>query len=354
MRRQWRKSLFDWLRPWQRGKKALGARGRGPVFHVIILDGTLSSLMPGNESNAGLCYRLLSQIGAPVSVYYEAGMQWEDWRSARDVMLGRGINQQIRRAYGYLASRYRPGDKIFLLGYSRGAFAVRSLAGVIDRVGLLRHDNATERNVQTAYRHYQSLSEVTQIEAFRTAHCHENIAIEMVGVWDTVKALGVRWPVLWRWSQPAHQFHDHSLGPSIRHGFHALALHETREAFAPELWHGSNGDIIPGQQVEQVWFPGAHGDVGGQLGGFDAARPLSNIPLNWMLEKGEACGLPLPAGWRARFPMDATAPSVGTWMSWGKLFWVRKQRVVGTGQSESIHESVEKRELARAGEQATV
>lgn len=69
---------------------------------------------------------------------------------------GPGINRQIRRAYGYLASRYRPGDRIFLFGYSRGAFAVRSLAGIMDRVGLLRADQATERNVQLAYRHYRA------------------------------------------------------------------------------------------------------------------------------------------------------------------------------------------------------
>ena len=64
-------------------------------------------------------------------------------------MMGRGINRQIRRAYGYLASRYRPGDKIYLFGYSRGAYAVRSLAGVIDRIGLLRPEHATVRHIRT-------------------------------------------------------------------------------------------------------------------------------------------------------------------------------------------------------------
>ncbi|UYV36540.1 DUF2235 domain-containing protein [Rhodobacteraceae bacterium D3-12] len=346
MLKRWGKSVFDWLRPWQRGGKPALARGRGPIIHVIILDGTMSSLLPGNESNAGLVYRLLSQVGAPVSVFYEAGVQWQDWRSARDVMLGRGINAQIRRAYSYLASRYRTGDKIFLMGYSRGAFAVRSLAGAIDQIGLLHHASATERNVQIAYRHYQVTPGSAAAEAFRAAHCHEAVAIDMVGVWDTVKALGLRWPVVWRWSQPAHQFHDHSLGPSVRHGYHALALHETREAFAPEMWTTPEGGEA---RVEQVWFPGAHGDVGGQLGGFDAARPLSNIPLVWMLEKAEGCGLPLPEGWRARFPTDPGAPSVGTWMSWGKLFWVRRRRVVGADRSERLHESVEQREMALNG-----
>ena len=351
MLRQWGKSLFDWLRPWQRGGKPALPRGRGPMTHVIILDGTMSSLMPGCESNAGLAYRLLARIGAPVSVYYESGVQWEDWRSARDVMMGRGINRQIQRAYGYLSSRFRPGDSIFLMGYSRGAFAVRSLAGVIDQVGLLRADCATERNVQTAYRHYQAAPGGPAIAAFRRAHCHEAVEIEMVGVWDTVKALGLRLPILWRWSQPAHEFHNHALGPSIKHGFHALALNETREAFAPELWQcPENGRA----RVEQVWFPGSHGDVGGQLGGYDAARPLANISLVWMLEKAEACGLPLPMGWRLDFPTDPTAPSVGTWMGWGKLFWIRRRRVVGQDRSERLHESVGQREMASTGARAVI
>ena len=351
MWRQLGKQVFGWLRPWQRGDKPTPARGRGPMCHVIILDGTMSSLMPGHETNAGLSYRLLSRVGAPVSCYYEAGVQWQDWRSARDVMTGRGINRQIRRAYGYLASRYRPGDRIFLLGYSRGAFAVRSLAGVIDQVGLLRAECATERNVQLAYRHYQAEPGGAAARAFTAAHCHGSVGIEMLGVWDTVKALGLRLPILWRWSEPAHCFHSHALGPSVKHGFHALALNETREAFTPILWDCGEG--FEGR-VEQVWFAGTHGDIGGQLGGYDAARPLSNIPLVWMLGRAEACGLPLPPGWRLEFPTDPGAPSVGTWMSWGKLFLLRRRRTVGRDRSERLHDSVGQREISQAGARQAV
>jgi uncharacterized protein (DUF2235 family) len=309
---------------------------RGPQTHVIILDGTMSTLMPGCETNAGLTCKLLSEVQG-ISVFYEAGIQLLDWRRAPDVMLGRGINRQIRRAYGWLASRYRPGDMIFLLGYSRGAFAVRSLAGVIDQVGLLRPDCATERNIRTAYRHYQALPGSDIARDFRRVHCHDEVAIEMIGVWDTVKALGVRLPVLWKWSEPAHAFHSHQLGASIRHGFHALALDETREVFAPVLW-----DCPPDWtgSVEQVWFNGAHGDVGGQLGGFHAARPLANIPLVWMLEKAEGCGLPLPAGWRERFPCDPGAPRVGTWRGWARMFLLRRARIVGQDRSERLHHTV--------------
>lgn len=312
-------------------------RERGPQTHVIILDGTMSTLEPGNETHAGRLFRLICEMGPRASVYYEAGVQWTSWKTTTDVMVGRGLNRQIRRAYGYLASRYRPGDRVFLFGYSRGAFAVRSLAGVIDLVGLLRAEHATERNIRQAYRHYECNPNGAHAAEFRRLFCHSDLPIEMVGVWDTVKALGLRLPLLWRLTEERHAFHSHRLGRSIRHGYHALALHETRQVFEPILW-----DYDPGYDghVEQVWFPGCHGDVGGQLGGFEAARPLSNLSLVWMLERSERHQLPLPPDWRARFPTSVAAPSVGTWRGWGKIFLFRSARRVGRDRSERLHESV--------------
>lgn len=312
---------------------------RGPVTHVIILDGTMSSLDRGYETHAGTTFRLLSEMSPnkAVSIKYEAGIQWQGLRRAIDVMAGVGINRQIRNAYGFIASRYRPGDRIFLFGYSRGAYAVRSLAGVIDQVGLLRAECATERNVRQAYRHYRMSNDSDASKAFRKEHCHKEAPIEMIGIWDTVRALGFRAPLLWRFSPVEHAFHNHTLGCAVKHGFHALALNETRQVFEPVLWKTREGYT---GVLEQVWFKGAHADVGGHLMGYDKARPLANIPLVWMLDKAEGCGLPLPDGWRARFPRDAEAPSVGTWRNWGKLFWQRRPRVIGKDPSETIHPSV--------------
>ncbi|MCB2124989.1 MAG: DUF2235 domain-containing protein [Rhodobacteraceae bacterium] len=312
-------------------------RGRAPCIHVILLDGTLSTLAPGCETNIGLIYKLLKSApsSARLSLYYEAGVQWHMWRDTPAVAMGRGINRQIRRAYGWLATRYRPGDRIFFFGYSRGAYAVRSLAGVIDQVGLLRSDCATERNVQLAYRYYQREPGSPGETVFHKRFCHDRVEIEMIGAFDTVKALGVRLPVLWTWTEPQHEFHNHHLSPVVKAGFHALARDETRAAFDPVLWDSLAGDWKG--RLEQVWFRGAHGDVGGQLAGFAAARPLANIPLVWMSEKAEACGLPLPEGWRARFPTDPQAPSIGTTRGWGKAFVLRAKRKVGRDPSESVH-----------------
>ncbi|WP_298859908.1 DUF2235 domain-containing protein [uncultured Sulfitobacter sp.] len=311
---------------------------RGQQIHLVILDGTMSTLKEGCQTNAGIAYHLAQEMGAQISIYYEPGLQWDSWRTVRDVVSGRGINRQIKRAYGYLASRYRDGDKIYLMGYSRGAYAVRSLAGIIDRVGLLRRDCATERNIRQAYRLYEGMSQNGTVEAFATAHCRADVPIEMIGVWDTVKSLGINAPVLWRLSVARYAFHNHALGRHVKMGYHALARDETRVAYRPIIWESDPDRPV---QIEQVWFRGSHGDVGGQLGGRHHARPLSNIPLVWMLERAEAADLPLPDGWRARFEQDARAPSIGTWAGWGPLFVTRRKRVVGGDPSERLHESIQ-------------
>nr|WP_259937935.1 DUF2235 domain-containing protein [Sulfitobacter sp. M368] len=323
-------------RLWHRPASDFGPR-RGNVTHVIILDGTMSSLDPDDQTNAGRAYTLLREMGSEISIYYEPGLQWRDWRSAVDVAMGRGINRQIKRAYGYLASRFRPGDKIYMLGYSRGAYAVRSLAGIMDQVGLLRADCATERNIRDAYRHYENNPAGAAARAFADVHCHERVEIEAIGVWDTVKSLGINAPVLWRLTEPRHAFHNHDLGGTIRNGFQALAFHESRLAFAPVLW-----ETHPGFEghVEQVWFRGTHGDVGGQLGGYEAARPLANIPLVWLLARIEETGLPMPAGWKLRFEQDIDAPSAGKWRGYGKMFMSRRKRKVGADPSERLHETL--------------
>jgi uncharacterized protein (DUF2235 family) len=327
--------ILGWFGRRFRADQTDPVRVRGPQTHVVILDGTMSSLEPGYESHAGALFHLARDCGPDVSVYYEAGLQWASWRTTADIAMGRGLNRQIMRAYGWLASRYRPGDKVFLMGYSRGAFAVRSLGGVIDRVGLLTAEHATERNILTAYRHYRIDPGSEYANAFADAFCHPDMTIEMLGVWDTVKALGLRLPLLWRFTEDDHRFHNPHPGASVRNAFHALAIDETRLAYAPVLWRGA----VEGQRLEQVWFRGTHGDVGGQLGGFEPARPLANISLVWMLERAESCGLPLPQGWRDRFPCDPDAPSVGTWRGWGKLFLARRRRQMGFDASERLHET---------------
>ncbi len=173
-------------------------------------------------------------------------------------------------------------------------------------------------------------------QAFRRALCHADVAVDMIGAFDTVKSLGVRLPFLWRLADTKHGFHNHALSACVKAGFHALALEETRQVYAPVMW---DSDPTWQGRLEQVWFPGTHGDVGGQLGGFEAARPLANIPLVWILGQAERRGLPLPEAWRLRFPMNLEAPSVGQWRGFSKMFLLRRPRLVGADPSERLHDS---------------
>ena len=207
---------LDWSDREVRTERPGGGRRRVPRTHVIILDGTMSFLHKGYETHAGMLYKLLSEEGGHLSLYYEPGLQWSDWRETWSIMTGHGIDHQVRRAYGYLAAKFHADDDIYFFGYSRGAYAVRSLAGMIDCQGLLTAKNATERNVRLAFRHYRDAPDSEAAQAFREAHCHSKVRVEMVGVWDTVRALGLRVPLLWRLMPDQHGYHNHALGSTIR------------------------------------------------------------------------------------------------------------------------------------------
>lgn len=315
---------------------------RPPTIHVILIDGTFASLTEGHRSSIGRIYRLLrgetpALTGSRIRLHYGLGQQWNRWTTVPELMLGRALEAQIIDAYGWLASGYRPGDLIFFFGYSRGAFAVRSLAGMIGRIGLVYPHSATERNVRLAWRYYREGGSEHAINAFRRKRCLPHVPIRLIGCFDTVQSLGIPFPVLGRLTASRFRFHDAALGPEVEHGLHALALDETRAAFAPPLWEDDPDH--PGR-IEQMWFRGAHPDIGGQLSGMEFARPLSNIPLVWMLTRAEACGLPLPSGWQDRFPCDSTAPPIGTWRNWGKAFWVRLHRTAGMHLNEALHPTV--------------
>lgn len=306
--------------------------------HIIIIDGTLSHLETGLESNAGLLFKLV-QEGLPrvdISLYYNPGIRGKGLWKWLDVAAGVGINQSICAAYGHLAKRFVPGDRILLFGFSRGAYAVRSLAGMIGQIGLVKPVHFTKMRGRRAFGHYENGNN-PDAAAFSRIYCHMDVPIEMIGVWDTVKALGLPYPLLSRIAPMATEFHDHHLGPNIKHAFQALALDETRTAYSPILW-----DCIPGWKghAEQLWFAGAHADIGGQIEGFTPARPLSNIPLLWMLDKAEACALPLPPGWRDRFARDPGAPMHGARRGITKYFLLRAPRHACATPFDHLHESV--------------
>ena len=163
-----------------------------PVCQAVLLDGTFASLTEGRRSSiARICALLSGELGmlpAPVRLYYEPGQQWEAWRELPELAMGVGLERSICAAYAWLAREWRPGNPLFFFGYSRGAFGVRSLAGMIGHVGLLKPAHATRANIQKAWEYYRMGGRGGRKQRLDPALCHASVPIRMIGVFDTVTA----------------------------------------------------------------------------------------------------------------------------------------------------------------------
>jgi len=219
-------------------------------------------------------------------------------------VFGSGLIARIVRGYTYISRHYEAGDRIVVLGFSRGAYTARALAGFIAGSGLLRNGPTDDRELAyrkgiaawAAYRKQSglsgslldSLTEMSQ-EELSEADFVRDVPVHAVAVWDTVGSYGI--PVY----NPFHlsrldifNFANTRLSPKVAHGFHAVSIDERRIDFVPTLWEPRDG-------VEQVWFAGAHADVGGGY-----PRPvLALYSLGWMIDRlarvGVLFGSPLPA-----------------------------------------------------------
>jgi uncharacterized protein (DUF2235 family) len=224
-------------------------------------------------------------------------------RSAIGGGFGKGTAARIKEAYCFLSSEYDRdrGDKLFIFGFSRGAFAARSLAGFVSRVGTLLRDKL--HLVEAAYRIYEEGAdpEDTPLREFllefagqamiRSIEDEGAMLIHLVGVWDTVGALGLPGR-LRRFTAKHTEYHQTEVPPTVLAARHALALHELRKPFEPLLW--SNRNHHPG--LLQVWFPGAHADVGGGYG--KDASALADNALRWMAGEAMTFGLQIePHTW---------------------------------------------------------
>jgi hypothetical protein len=210
----------------------------------------------------------------------------EKLRTASELAFGVGITENIAEGYREVVRLYRPGDQIFLLGFSRGAFTARCIAGVIGRCGLLRSENVRfAEDVVQLYRYRQDPKEPVRL---RPGLAHEtHVSVRFMGVWDTVASLGVPLWGWWftigsLWSNASFSTSPATVCETVRH---ALSIDEERSQFFPTLFEtppsSSNIDL------EQVWFRGSHGGVGG---GYDDSE-LSDVSLDWMVEQARALGL---------------------------------------------------------------
>lgn len=287
---------------------------------VCCLDGTWNTPdQEGNPTNVTEIMRAVRPVddhGIQQIVFYHKGVGTGGWIDRlRGGALGRGLDENVRDAYRFLVNNYVPGDEIYVFGFSRGAFTARSLCGLVTGVGLLRDERSvTTADAWSAYRLPKDDPARGERIAAIGEHVTPGVRIRLVGVWDTVGALGIpgNW-LTWR-MRSRHAFHDTALSDRIDHAFHALAIDERRGPFVPTLWRTSVNESLPASDgpddgrrpvVEQVWFPGVHTDVGGGY----ADNRLSRLPLQWMIERAATCtGLALREGEEAASG-DALAPA---------------------------------------------
>ncbi len=273
-----------------------GATVRKPRNIVICCDGTGNEFGDSN-SNVVKLYTTLEVDAAQVA-YYHPGVGTvgdpnqqhrlgREWSRIKGLAFGAGFKANVLDAYRYLMESYSDGDRVYLIGFSRGAYTVRALAGLLDGYGLLCRGN--EGHLPYAWRLYVNQHDVRtrnainpmvdSAAAFKETFSHENFRIHFVGVWETVSSVG--------WVYTPLRLFNVAKNKTIATGRQAVSIDERRCFYQDNLW----GESLPGQDVVQVWFAGVHSDVGGSYP--QESSGLSNIPLQWMLVQAHEAGIRL-------------------------------------------------------------
>ena len=279
-------------------------RDKTPRNIVLCCDGTSNHFSP-DRTNVVKLYQTLIQDERQI-VYYHPGLgtmeppgaltPWRRmfWRTM-GLAFGFGLSADIRDAYVFLMNTYEPGDRVYLFGFSRGAYTVRALAALLHMYGLLRRGN--EAHVPYAIRMLGSLggrhddkgsTKAKQVQEFFALAAEykkffsTECPLHFVGVWDTVNSVG--------WVSNPLRLPYTANNPDIAVGRHALAIDERRAFFRQNMWLPAEPPAPSGpRDMKQVWFPGSHGDVGG---GYPLSESgLSNEALKWMLKEAGANGL---------------------------------------------------------------
>jgi uncharacterized protein (DUF2235 family) len=269
---------------------------------IVCCDGTWQDLYKDYPTNVVKTAQAISPSGpdgVPQVVYYDAGLGTKEIGTKGSFIdrlirlagggIGLGIDQKIEDAYLFLSLNYEPGDDIYLFGFSRGAYTVRCLAGLIYNSGLPKRKYI--RKIPEAYELYRDrgdLSKPSGVDAtdFRSRY-GDRPPIKALCCWDTVESVGLPDLIpgvkLNETFNQRYSFHDNRINRTIQHAFHAVAIDENRKVFDYTPMESDQAD-----QLSQVWFPGGHGCVGG--GSLDE-RGLSDRPLKWMLENIAPLGL---------------------------------------------------------------
>ena len=286
------------------------------------------------DTNVLKLYQHMRATGSPDQLlYYDPGVGSPDglpgvgldvlsrkWERISGLASGHGVYENIREGYAFLIANWQPRDRIWIFGFSRGAFTARAISGMVNLFGLIHANNTSI--LDTLMRVYFSdpkagirlkliklwrralgltpdppdritRNEVAcQIRTHFTSDSGARATVHFVGVWDTVESVG--FPFLGSVSITSSNTTE---GKRISHVRHALSLDEHRKTFLPRLYEQENTGFFPmarkhdGSEgsLRQIWFTGVHSDVGGGYARWESG--LSDITLSWMIDEAIPCGL---------------------------------------------------------------
>uniref|UniRef100_A0AAU2JM11 DUF2235 domain-containing protein n=1 Tax=Streptomyces sp. NBC_00049 TaxID=2903617 RepID=A0AAU2JM11_9ACTN len=260
---------------------------------VVCLDGTGNQLKARGNTNVVKLYEMLDLRDPSAQIaYYDPGVgtfsaagAWTAPARKLSKLLGlafgSGLKANLAEAYVYLMHHYEPGDRIYLFGFSRGAYTARALAGLLKAVGLLRP--GSENLVPYAIAAYAKNRTWTdddwkQLHQFAGAFSrrvdeHTGIPVHFMGLWDSVKAAGVlRWNLRWLFTRRV---------PNAGRVRHAVSIDEKRRPYEEYLVLPPEEPGAPGPVIEEVWFAGVHSDVGGT---FEDDPKLPSVALKWIVD----------------------------------------------------------------------
>ncbi|MFC1958394.1 DUF2235 domain-containing protein [Chloroflexota bacterium] len=300
---------------------------------VICYDGTSNEYRKNNTNVVRTFKAIVRDEGQ--AAFYDPGVGTFSFFGRRlgrfvgivlGLLFGYGIKQNIEDGYEYLMNVFEPKDKVFIFGFSRGAYTARALAGMIHQFGILQKGSKNLiPYVSKMYFKKDKDKDFEIIDGFKNTFSNE-CKIHLIGLWDTVGALG---PNL------SKKFSDLVLNPDIKYGLHAISIDEKRKPFNVVLWDESRkaGD----QVIEQVWFAGVHSEVGG--GSSKEECSLSDISFAWMMDKAIHGGMKLKNGWQNNLSRDTGVDihDSCTFVPW-VIFGQRKRRKIPDGAL--IHQSV--------------
>src|SRR5262245_32759441 len=285
-----------------------------PKRIVICSDGTGNTAIKGRGTNVFKVFEAVDLEGhsfdrakTPQIAIYDDGVGTQTFAPLKILAgaTGWGLSRNVKHLYKELARIYDPGDEIYMFGFSRGAFTVRTLAGFIAACGLINPDRlevktfkGLKRAVDEAYHAYRKCyrpalwkvfgePKLDAAREFRKRVSFDiDVSVRFLGVWDTVDAVGLPFWIgdfinltLYRFKFP-----DLRLTHIVERACQALAIDDARASFRPLLWEQTPEDA---DRIDQVWFAGAHSNVGGGY----PKQGMSLVALDWMLAKAQRAGM---------------------------------------------------------------